>query len=424
MDRAIIYTGAVPQTTDLLNTNKQTMIALAKLCADLFGTATMATGLSCAPTSPASMSVNVNPGQIYQLANVDGTAYSAIAADTTHSIVKQGILLDAQNFAITAPGTVGYSQNYLIQATYLDNDINNTVLSYYNSANPTQAFNGPGGNGTAQPTTRAGQVSLQLVAGTAAATGSQTTPAVTAGYVGLWVITVANGQSTITAGNIVAYPNQPILPSSVLAAIQTGNLSFATASGTANAHTVALTPALQQRTEGMVIRYKSPATNTGAVTLNDGVGTASVVGGSHQALQSGEYAVNGDAWVQWNSSIGGGSYVLLECTGGALQVAPATQSQHAVQLGQFGASIGAGGYQKFPSGLIIQWGTITAAASSSTSGTFPISFPNAAVDLLVTPQLVSGAYSMIGQATRSITGFSLWNPNSASIAVNYIAIGY
>ena len=207
MDRSIIYSGQVPQTTDLLTTNKQTMIALAKLCSDLFGTTTLISGLGCVPTSPASMSVNINPGQIYQLTTVDGTAYSAIAADTTHSILKQGILMDAQSFALTAPGTSGYSQNYLIQATYLDNDTNNTVLPYYNSANPSQAFNGPGGNGTSQPTTRAGQVSLQLVAGTAATTGTQTTPAVTTGYVGIAVITVANGQSTITAGNISAYPN-------------------------------------------------------------------------------------------------------------------------------------------------------------------------------------------------------------------------
>lgn len=334
MDRTIIYSGQAPQTTDLLTTNKQTMIALAKLCSDLFGTATVATGLACVPTSPASMSVNVNPGQIYQLANVDGTAYSAINADTTHSILKQGILLDAQSFALTAPGTVGYSQNYLIQATYLDNDINNTVLPYYNSANPSQAFNGPGGNGTAQPTTRAGQVSLQLVAGTAATTGTQTTPAVTTGYVGLWVITVANGQSTITSSNIAAYPSQPILPSSILAAIQTGNLSYGVATGTANAHTVALTPALTARVDGMVIRYKAPAANTGALTLNDGLGAVSVVGGAHAALQGGETVANGDVWVQWNSSIGGGSYIMLDSSGGALQTAPATQSQHALQLGQ------------------------------------------------------------------------------------------
>ena len=212
MDRQIVYSGQVPQTTDLLNTNRQTMIALAKLCADLFGTSTVVSGLGCVPTTPASMSVTINPGQIYQLANVDGTAYSALPADTTHSLLKQGILMDAQSFILSAPATAGYSQNYLIQAAYLENDINNVVLPYYNSANPSQAFNGPGGSGNAQPTTRAGQVSLQLVAGTAATTGTQTTPAVTAGYVGLAIITVANGQSTITAANITAYPNAPTAP--------------------------------------------------------------------------------------------------------------------------------------------------------------------------------------------------------------------
>ncbi|WP_052321429.1 gp53-like domain-containing protein [Ralstonia sp. A12] len=212
MDRQIVYSGQVPQTTDLLNTNKQTMIALAKLCADLFGTSTVVSGLNCVPTSPASMSVNINPGQIYQQANLDGTPYSALPQDTAHSLLKQGILMDAQSFTLTAPATTGYSQNYLIQAAYLDNDIGNVVLPYYNSANPSQAFNGPGGSGASQPTTRAGQVSLQLVAGTAAPTNTQITPAVTAGYVGLAVITVANGQGTVTNASIVPYPNVPTAP--------------------------------------------------------------------------------------------------------------------------------------------------------------------------------------------------------------------
>lgn len=334
MDRQIIYDGQVPQTLDLLNTNKNTMLAIAKMAADVFGTSTIASGLACVPTAPATMSVNVNPGQIYQNVVVDQTAYSDIALDTSHSIVKSGILMDAQNFAITAPGTAGFSQNYLIQATFLETDTANTVLPYYNSANPSQALNGPGGGGGTQPTRRAGQVSLQLLAGTAATTGTQTTPAVTTGYIGLWVITVANGASSITSGNITPYPGQPILPSSVLASIQNGNLSYAVATGTANAHTIALTPALTSRIDGMVIRYKAPAANTGALTLNDGVGTVSVLGAAHSALQGGETVANGDVWVQWNSSISGGVYIMIDSTGGALQVAPATQSQHAMQLGQ------------------------------------------------------------------------------------------
>jgi hypothetical protein len=112
---------------------------------------------------------------------------------------------------------------------------------------------------------------------------------------------------------------------------------YAVATGTANAHVAAFSPPITTRTDGMVLRYKAPAANTGALTFNDGLGAVAVVGAAHAALQGGETAVNGDVWVQWNSSIGGGSYVLIDSTGGAVQVAPATQSQHAVQIGQLGA---------------------------------------------------------------------------------------
>jgi hypothetical protein len=111
---------------------------------------------------------------------------------------------------------------------------------------------------------------------------------------------------------------------------------YAVATGTANAHVAAFSPPITTRTDGMVLRYKAPAANTGALTFNDGLGAVAVVGAAHAALQGGETAVNGDVWVQWNSSIGGGSYVLIDSTGGAVQVAPATQSQHAVQMGQQG----------------------------------------------------------------------------------------
>jgi hypothetical protein len=115
---------------------------------------------------------------------------------------------------------------------------------------------------------------------------------------------------------------------------------YAVATGTANAHVAAFSPPITTRTDGMVLRYKAPAANTGALTFNDGLGAVAVVGAAHAALQGGETAVNGDVWVQWNSSIGGGSYVLIDSTGGAVQVAPATQSQHAPQMGQVAGVVG------------------------------------------------------------------------------------
>ena len=42
---------------------------------------------------------------------------------------------------------------------------------------------------------------------------------------------------------------------------------------------------------------------------------------------------------------------------------------------QFGASLASSGYQKLPSGLIIQWGGVTTSAASDVTITFPFTFP-------------------------------------------------
>lgn len=212
MDRQIVYPGQIPLETDLLNTNRNTMIALGKLAGAIFGTSNnVVNGLSVVPTTPASLSVNVNAGEIYSLQNVDNTAYSSLPADTTDTVVKQGIQLQPVALSCPAPTTAGFSINYLIEAAYQDADTASVVLPYYNASNPSQAYSGPNNSGTAQATSRQGKVVLQAKAGIAAATGSQTTPAVDAGYVALAVVTVANGQSTITSGNIVAATSGQLL---------------------------------------------------------------------------------------------------------------------------------------------------------------------------------------------------------------------
>lgn len=437
----------MPQTTDLLNTNKQTMIALAKLCADLFGTATMATGLACVTTTPASMSVNVNPGQIYQLANVDGTAYSAILADTTHSILKQGILMDAQSFTLTAPGTVGYSQNYLIQATYLDTDTNNSVLPYYNSANPTQAFNGPGGNGTSQPTTRAGQVSLQLVAGTAAATGSQTTPAVTTGYVGLWVITVANGQSTITSSNIAQYAGAPFFPgftrldgSTPFTATQQG-VTPAQFDVTTKLATMAALQRALGSWSGVLASNTAPlnltAANIGQLisyfatagsTINLPASSSLIAGAAYRIYGANgcTIAANGsDTIVPYPG--GTAAATLVVPAGMVVDVIYAGSGQWLAEVHGSGVlSKTANGYLKLPSGLIIQWGSATTSASADVAVTFPIAFPSAAASVSVIG--TQGSPCFAGQNSLTATGFNVnaYTPGSARNAtgVFWMAIGY
>ena len=146
------------------------------------------------PTIPGSLAVTVGPGSIIQLSIVDTLAYGSLLADTSDPLVKLGINLTATSFTLTAPATSGQSINYLIQAALLESDTNPVVLPYYNAANPAQPYSGPNNSGVAQNTCRVQRVQLQLKAGAPANAGSQTTPPVDSGWVGLYVVTVSTGK--------------------------------------------------------------------------------------------------------------------------------------------------------------------------------------------------------------------------------------
>jgi hypothetical protein len=215
MHRQTIYPGQIPLETDLLNTNKNMMVGLGLLAQDILGVSTLAVGFGCVP-SGATLNVQINPGRLYSSQNIDSSAYSSLAADTVHQIVKQGILLDAITLACAAPTTTGYSINYLIEATYVDTDTNSVALPYYNASNPTQAYVGPANSGASQPTARQGLVQFTAKPGIAATTGTQTTPTADSGYVGLWVVTVANGQTAITSPNIAQASGAPFVTESLV----------------------------------------------------------------------------------------------------------------------------------------------------------------------------------------------------------------
>ena len=83
------------------------------------------------------------------------------------------------------------------------------MLPYYNAANPSVAWSGPNNSGTAQNTVRRGACVVSAKAGTAAA--SPAAPAADAGYTGLYTVTVANGQSAVTAANISQLAAAPFL---------------------------------------------------------------------------------------------------------------------------------------------------------------------------------------------------------------------
>lgn len=314
MNRQIVYAGAIPLETDLLNTNKYAMLGLAKLASSLMGGNTYVHGLACTPSSPASMVVNVAAGQIYSLQNIDGTAYSSLPADTTHSILKQGYVLDAQQFTLTAPSTAGYSINYLIQVTYSDVDGGSTVLPYYNASNPSVAWSGPNNSGTSQYTVRQGICTVSLKAGVAATTGTQITPTPDTGCTGLYVITVAQGATTVTAGNIATYANAPFLPlGGIVDGIQRNTMRYAADTGAANAYVVNINPGILTLSDGMEVNFKAANANTGSSTLNVcALGAFPVLNKFGQTLISGEIASGSHVTVKWSATAS--SWFILDST--------------------------------------------------------------------------------------------------------------
>ncbi len=211
MDRQIVWPGAIPLETDILNTNRNCMVALGRLAMDVLGNSTLASGLICTPTAVPSMAVNIGPGAIYSLQNIDNAAYSSLAADITDQTVKQGILLASANtqLTMTAPATSGYSVIYLIEAAYSEVDTGAVTLPFYNSASPGIPFSGPANNGQPSFTKRAGTVNIQAKAGVAAA--SPVAPAVDTGFVPLYYVTLAYGQTAIATPDIALAPGAPFL---------------------------------------------------------------------------------------------------------------------------------------------------------------------------------------------------------------------
>lgn len=439
MDRVMVYPGAIPLETDILNSNRNAMVAIGQLAATLFGGTTMVNGLGCAPTSPASMQVEISPGEIYARQNLDNTAYGSLPADTAHQIVKQGISLSKTLLSCPAPGSVGQSINYLIQAAFSEVDNTSVVLPYYNASNPTAAYSGPANSGAAQPTKRAGTVSLVAKPGIPAATGTQMTPAADTGYVGLWVVTVSYGTTSIVSGNITAAAGAPVLPvggilslivpttyasraegmagtsantaisPDVMAqAVQGGTYSYAVASGTANAITVSLVPAPSVLRPGLVMRIKITATNTGPVTLS--------TNGSDLA-----YITNNGAQLTGGELVAGQIYILI-CDGFNWQ-------------GVFKGTSGANAYGKWErrsSGVIEQWGTVLGTFGEGPQGiTFPIPFVNACDQIQVTAINSSETvnHDIWGQqASINLTGAEVFlNVSAGGVSVcdgfNWKAIG-
>jgi len=94
---------------------------------------------------------------------------------------------------------------------------------------------------------------------------------------------------------------------------------------------------------------------------------------------------------------------------------------------EFVVSLAASGYQKLPSGLIIQWGYVLVPASSTLTVAFPISFPNDCLVVFASKydSIVNGSSYRWDCGDPSKYNFRVAN-NFASAAIGgaWFAIGY
>ncbi len=101
---------------------------------------------------------------------------------------------------------------------------------------------------------------------------------------------------------------------------QSDSVRYALDTGRAGVYIATYAPALTALVDGLILRFKALNGNTGASTFSpNGLAAKPIVGIDHISLLGGEIVAAGDVWVQWNSSIGDGAWILIASSGAAKQ---------------------------------------------------------------------------------------------------------
>ncbi len=278
--RMQVYTNQVPYESDILNTGRFKMSEVGALAETILGfgpgNPQMVCGFACNPVSPPGMAIVVGPGIMYSYEVYDATAFGVLPADTNanHKLYKQGFNWDPVTLNVTAPATGGQSVIYLVQAQFQTQDVNNVSRPYFNSDNPAEPIFQNNYD------TRQDIAIITIKQGTPGV--SPTPPTPDAGHLGLWYVTVANGQTSIVSGNIAkisTVEGQPFITEGLTQKLGAGDLSGlvtqsqlqstqfvkAIAGGSANAITASPSPAYTSLGR---ISIFAENTNTGPATLN------------------------------------------------------------------------------------------------------------------------------------------------------------
>ncbi len=128
-----------------------------------------------------------------------------------------------------------------------------------------------------------------------------------------------------------------------------------------------------------------------------------------------------------SAPLGYGESMTMTYIGGGMFVASGANTANMRQAGMFGSSLASSGYQKLPSGLIVQWGTNTIPAGTANNPvTLPIAFPNSFRNVTLGVSLtVVTTFDAPGYSNKTLTGFSISNPNTGvAVVVDWLAVGH
>ncbi|MEW6121659.1 MAG: hypothetical protein AB1698_03540 [Pseudomonadota bacterium] len=198
----------------------------------------------------------------------------------------------------------------------------------------------------------------------------------------------------------------------VLLAVRAQRLNWTTPAGSANALTVTLDPAPASLAAlvGVPIRLKIATTNTSAATLSvNGLTATSIVRPSGVTLQAGDLVAGGIVTVVYDGTV-----------------------FRTLFLPNFGVTgTPAGGWTRFPNGLILQTGAFSSSSGGAVGVTYPIAFPTAALSVVITDNsspVTASQMSVFGPGSITVTGFQAIATrdfaNNVTDSAQYIAVGH
>jgi len=171
---------------------------------------------------------------------------------------------------------------------------------------------------------------------------------------------------------------------------------------------------------GSLIKYNGTATTTITLPL-----ASDIPGGSYKIWNSSFYSVS---LASASAFVGPCSSTLLA----GCEITVISDGTNWVCVGGVGlASLNANGYQKLPSGLIIQWGYVSASDWSTNTEktiTLPITYPTICLSVLVSARNAAFAQIVLNgrvtsTSTIAICGYNIaGNPFASTVA--YFTIGY